>query len=449
MYCTQRPPLLAGPALTSSFSPTYHQIFNVEDENGYPNTFNIVDDAVHASFFYTPREEVDPLVTHYMMEVVNMQYLLVDSRIPNLIFETVSAHLFSRKAVKLLAAVYQDRIRRPDDAALVTSQQERYKELRTSLGRRWYTADDAMAALHVVSSFLFDGGPGLWSEWLNVACSYADSVLFDPGYHGPADALMHCDKRMSFVIKTAMWFDVLASVTTQKSPHFIDIFRQIFRPGHSGIDDPSVPPHPQLSMMSVMGCENHVVWAMAETSNLAAWKQDQLNKGCLSVPDLVAKAGDIDASLAMQRCPEPMTDDIDLGRHLSRQLTAEVFRSSTRVYLRSVVSGDHPSVHEIIEGVEETISCLDRVPIRAHEHNVANSVVRSTVYSIFVCGCLTDNHSHRSFLIARLNQKDKNVGNVSSVGKLMERVWRERDENPKGNPVRWREILKESNMLLV
>lgn len=69
---------------------------------------------------------------------------------------------------------------------------------------------------------------------------------------------------------------------------------------------------------------------------------------------------------------EGAKDDLD-GR---RRLAANVFRSSARVYLHSVLSGCKPQVKEISYGVSETVRMLRRVP---SSEGASRSVVRSVV----------------------------------------------------------------------
>ena len=42
-------------------------------------------------------------------------------------------------------------------------------------------------------------------------------------------------------------------------------------------------------MLPVMGCENKVVLAIAETSDLVHWKESMLRRGCRSYPELVQR----------------------------------------------------------------------------------------------------------------------------------------------------------------
>ncbi|KAJ7745739.1 hypothetical protein B0H16DRAFT_972182 [Mycena metata] len=107
-------------------------------------------------------------------------------------------------------------------------------------------------------------------------------------------------------------------------------------------------------MMSMMGCENHIVWVLAEASALSVWKREQSTRGRLSVPDLVSRANEFDAYLsAPSVLPASSTPAQDID--IARTLASNIFRTATRVYLRSIVSGDFPHVPEIGEAIEETM----------------------------------------------------------------------------------------------
>lgn len=441
--------MLAAPANASSFSTLYHYVNEFVDEDltvGDP-------DPGYGMFKYPtafmPPHFVDELVGHYMSDVIDIQYILADYDISEVIFETVSRHEHSRNAVRLLASVHAKRFRRPETPVLQVSDpdtNERMSRLRALLNQSDFITEDAMAALHVVSSILFDGGQGSWKEWLQVANTYVGNLLARSEYHGPADALLHCAAKDAFVVKTAIWFDVLASVTTQKSPHFLEAIRAMFDPNRSSICDASLPP--QYSMMSPMGCENHVVWALAETSELSVWKREQIRAGSLSVPELVLKASSIEPYLA----PRAMYTDLPSDqRECSRYLASDIFRASARLYLRSVVSGDYPDVPEIKESVRDTLHCIQQIPLG--QPSIMRSVVRSTVFSFFICGALAE-ESQRHIIVELIEQETGEcVGNCSSIQSLLKKLWEARPQHPtrRGSnpPVEWRKLLIESHTLLV
>jgi C6 transcription factor Pro1 len=442
--------LLAAPAIASSFSPLYHLEF--------PHEYFAVEELdslygmLKSPTVFMPQHYVDELVTHYMKDVINIQYILADYDIPKIIFESITRHEHSKNAVKLLASIHAKRFRRPDTPVLQVydpDTNERLSSLRTLLNQQHdLITEDAMAALHVVSSILFDGGRGAWKDWLHVANCYVDNLF--ARFHGPADALLNCHANEAFVVKTAIWFDVLASVTTQRSPHFLEAIRAMFDPNRSGICDASLTP-PQYSMMSPMGCENHVVWALAETSELSVWKREQSRAGSLSIPELVHKASFIEAYLS----PAVAYTELPTGtRECSRYLASDIFRASARLYLRSVVSGDYPDVPEIRESVEDTLQCIQRIPPgETGQSTIARSVVRSTVFSFFICGALAE-ESQRHIILERVEREIcESLGNCSSIRTLLTKLWEERPQHPtrRGSnpPVEWRGLLKDSQMLLV
>jgi len=397
-----------------------------------------------------PAGSADQLSIHYVDTVLGMQYLLAGPKIRKILADSVFNSGVSTEAARLLAHVHM--LRRHSAPSCPALQQvttkSRYDGMESMLSRQQqhFTDDAAMAALNVISSFLFDGGTGPWKGWLKVANTRADHVLYNRKFSGPRDALLNCDEQTSFLIRAAMWFDVLASITTQEEPHFLPVFREVFCPYGPGADPamPVVPP--RLSMKSVMGCENRVVWAMAETSALSVWKKDQINRGSLSIPDLVAKGRDIEVYLSMSSSSVYHAEDIDY----SRELTSEIFRAATLVYLRSVVSGDHPYVVDIKESIQDTITCIQKIPTAAL--SVSDTVVRSTVFAFFICGCLTDSEELQRYFYDTLdlvNPSGSTVGNGASVQRLLRQVWRDRKERPVGAPVPWRDELSKASLLLV
>ena len=87
----------------------------------------------------------------------------------------------------------------------------------TAASRTASSANDAMAALHAVSVFLFDGGQGAWSVFLDNPSTYVMGVLGNPIYHrNYAATLQACNPKDKFIVETTIWFDVIGSITTQE-----------------------------------------------------------------------------------------------------------------------------------------------------------------------------------------------------------------------------------------
>jgi hypothetical protein len=122
----------------------------------------------------------------YVNNVVKIQYLLGDKLVlPEMIWEAVSRHAPSKEAVSLLSQAYYSRqVNRNSFMLQDETVQHRVSKLKDMLlvAENRFNSDDAMAALHIVSLYLFDGGQGRWDEFLNFACSYTIRILDDPRY---------------------------------------------------------------------------------------------------------------------------------------------------------------------------------------------------------------------------------------------------------------------------
>ena len=116
-------------------------------------------------------------------------------------------------------------------------------------------------------------------------------MLNDLRFYGPEEAPRRCSESTQSIIKTTMWFDVLASMMTQQVPRFLQMHCRIFN--NAFIGDPltrgASSEETTTSMLPVMGCENKVILAIVETSNLVRWKENMLRRGHLSYPWLVPR----------------------------------------------------------------------------------------------------------------------------------------------------------------
>ncbi|KAH9950001.1 fungal-specific transcription factor domain-containing protein [Amylocystis lapponica] len=439
------------PGMPSTFNSSYNVNYSYEDEQEEVVQVGGISTAMLPFDIPMVPNDQTNLVQHYLSNVLPIQYLLADRSISDFMMRLIQASPAARDAACLLSALHLDSMRfssRPHS----TDMGAVYRRMNSALSsKNTYNEGDAMAGLHIVSTFLFSGGRGQWQQYLDIASEYVHTMFNNTQYYGPEDVLKNCPESTRFIIKTTMWFDVLASVTTQKIPRFLTIYRQLFGQASAYIGDVVSSP-PEISMLPVMGCENHIVLAIAEISNLAFWKETQRRRGSLSVPQLVERGIEIENRYLQVGGPstygqrlDGLASDPDVAQR--RRLTNDIFRASARVYLHTVLSGDYPSCPEIVAAVADTIECLRRVP--TDMPIVSRSVVRSVVFGICICGCLTDDPRHRTFLHSLLStQQDESVGNVSEVRGLMEAVWRRREHN-QGRPVNWREVMLESHRELL
>lgn len=199
----------------SSFSGTYHREYDLE-EAPYPEE----NDQRPSIVIMAPNHHFE-LVNHYMANVMKIQYMQADQSIARFIYDMIVRSASARDAVCLLSSLHRHCVRDNYPApvaggttALVASANDTdayYYRLRSSLLRESgsYDEGEAMAGLHVVSSFLFSGGRGDWDAYLSVAVKYVQTVFEDQRYYGPEDALKNCSETTRFIIKTTSTFGSL------------------------------------------------------------------------------------------------------------------------------------------------------------------------------------------------------------------------------------------------
>ena len=443
--------LTVSPAVRSLFSALYHipdSEWILDEEYDYINQHSLGAPTIPVirPSNLLPQELVNESLRDYVNNVIKIQYLLGDNILPDMIWEAITVHEESREAVNLLSQIYSKRRQEPQRQVLsdisFKGRVEGLQATLTASARTASSANDAMAALHIVSVFLFDGGQGAWSAFLDIASAYVMAVLENPKYHrNYAAALQACNPKDEFIVKTTIWFDVIGSITMQEQPRLLCAIRELFDPNRSFIGSYS-----SYSMMSPMGCENVVVWALAEASSLSCWKRSSKRKGSLSQRELVHKVEEIEIHLEPQApLPQPHLENPE---EWSRLLASRIFRSSTKLFLQSIANGDHPRVPEVRRCVDETFQCIVDFPTVVSNNKPA--IVRSTVFGIFLCGSLTDDPVKKQRLQLHLQQEagSDGVGNTSTVLRLLQQQWDSRKRSPKSS-VPWREQLKQAQVLLV
>ena len=93
----------------------------------------------------------------------------------------------------------------------------------------------------------------------------------------------------------------------------------------------------------------------------------------------------------------------------------------------------------------------------AQTSNVSRSVLRSVVFGICLCGCLTDDYEERQFLLRRLDEEQaEGVGNCAEARAVMEQVWSHRvaatTGSAGGSSLSWRDAMQQfggDSLLLV
>jgi len=415
------------------------------------------------------------LVSHYLFKVRPMQFFLADRSIDGVIFDFAQSSDIVRSAICYVASVHRRRLREsppmgnaplPGTSSFSSRAQPLTLPSISSSGtpledegdegsglrirrvlesnRSPLTEAEAMAGLQCISSYLFAGGKGGWDFFLRTACGWVASVLPDPKTVVGAGRYVEALERAGaagesglkgFIVRTTMWFEVLASVSQVRRPQFLEAYRELF--GHQRVvgvvDGEEEAPPRGFSMLNVMGCDNMTFLAIAEASALAAWKDETQKEGRMSLMELTKRGMEIEEkylredghhyrsqSLATTGTSGSTTGDSVERR---RRLTADIFRAAARLFVHTVLNEDNLACNEIVDGVQETVKALQRVP--KDPETLLSSVVRSVVFPICLAGCMTDDRQHRQFLKGLL-MRQQTAGNSTQVLEAMEKVWAQR-----------------------
>ena len=114
--------------------------------------------------------------------------------------------------------------------------------------------------------------------------------------------------------------------------------------------------------------------------------------------------------------------------------TSDVFRHAALLYLSTVVNGHSPVVPETYEQVLATHQAFLTLP--------RSSADRSLVFPLCLVGCMTDDQVLRQYFSGRLRAMDGPVGNGGETLKLVEEIWRRRDNLHLS--VGWRDVMREN-----
>lgn len=92
-----------------------------------------------------------------------------------------------------------------------------------------------------------------------------------------------------------------------------------------------------------------------------------------------------------------------------------------------------------MDGVNATMQALNKLAL--------SEVDRGLVFPICVAGCLADLPEQREFFKQRLDTQASTLGNLGQTRRLMEMVWRTRDNQ--GGVVDWRNTMSEIGISLL
>lgn len=269
-------------------------------------------------------------------------------------------------------------------------------------------------------------------------------------------------------------------------PRFMDVYHRMFK-GKTTFGTGQLGP----LFESFTGFPDEILYAIAQTSELAFWKTQESLKGTLSTRELIRRGDAIEQGIRQVQettatsCGLPL--ELGLIAELSpliggdsnsespflsddaRQRVRGLFKESALLYLHSTLSDPNPGRFRVTISFKERLADLcrnNRLGVLEISTSVANIVQliqqlsvgeidQTIVLPIYIAGCMTDNPAQRRYLSGRLRSHN-NLGNLTQTRSAMESVWRKRDllrqtGAPGWETVDWRDGLREgsSSLLLV
>lgn len=230
----------------------------------------------------------------------------------------------------------------------------------------------------------------------------------------------------------------------RERPLLLDIVKLLFKPRQSRVGE--LPPAAanrgnselndgKASMMSLMGCQNKVIWALVEISALMVWKKEQKDQGHLSVKNLVSHATEVEQELEVKHYNTvKILDDFNCDVvTYSRYLTSHIFHASTILYLHTVVLGGYPHVPSVKLAAQEVICWICHIPMRPQtevDKRIHKLVIRSTVFAFYITGAMTDNMKIQKLVLEYLlGEAGKTIGTIGTTASLLNDIWAERGKS--------------------
>ena len=147
-------------------------------------------------------------------------------------------------------------------------------------------------------------------DWLQESEVMAENIA------DPIEVIERWTPTKRFAAQAILWFDILGSCSINRSPRFLNLYRRMshrnrtLRQGggqgpiaQGGLFTNQRRPNGTQSelMNQVMGCDDDVMFALAEIADLAAWKARRTEDGTLSNRELVDRCRIVEDLLASTR----------------------------------------------------------------------------------------------------------------------------------------------------
>ncbi|KAM6504486.1 Fungal specific transcription factor domain containing protein [Amanita muscaria] len=393
--------------------------------------------------------------THYLSHVQSLQPMLVGNELVNLTNSIITRDPNGAvaKAVCALSSLHMAQLKisqglEPLEPSMDHSTATYFRDeasflINSSLqlhGR--YTANDAIAALHLVSFSQLSGGQFPWQDAFGVLCDrVAQSAL--PSAENPCAQYENMSLVDQYIVKATLSLDVFASVSTGQSSRFLELMRRLLGE-ESHTWSPSDGDTRKIRMENFAGLPNNILLGIAEINGLSCWKSTEINNGSLSYRKLVHRGENIErllqdqsftaVALKEEAGAAGLPSAIEIGEK-TQKVIVDIFREGALQYLNGVISGYNPDIPEIKESAKAVVNSLCELR--------PSFIDQSLVFPTLITACLTNDLEEREHLKGRLRMR----GYSSQICMALDKVWRTRETA--GGVVDIQGIVKDAGLLLI
>jgi hypothetical protein len=260
---------------------------------------------------------------------------------------------------------------------------------------------------------LFRGDTHDWQMHLQAASAL--SIKFGREHVKEAPSSRTHEVAMEFFTGVTTWYDILSCASTGLKPF-------------TNPDRFDEDVFPQIHFDKLMGCENWVIHLIWEIAIFSEWKTRLEAGGGVSIWEIVRRGSDIKSQLetglvtssgyanGITSMDVMTATSEDASKSLVREIT-RIFASAALVYLEVIISGPHPDLLEIRQGVSKTMAALDTLQDK--------DFVRNLLWPVCIVGCMAtvEDESYWRTLLLGVSQDRWSFGRPRNVLKIMEECW--------------------------
>lgn len=217
---------------------------------------------------------------------------------------------------------------------------------------------------------------------------------------------------INFLLGSFIALDIISCASTRSTP-LLDI------------DHISMLQTLDIDSRSFMGCDNNIMILIFEISQLDIWKTDANESQKLSIVELAKRGSRIEERIHRKIAE---IENASLSRLSSKKdsrlllISAyadinRIFALSAIVYLHVVISGAHPELSEVKEGVSKTLAALQSLEDK--------ELLVNAVWAFCISGSLAAESQQESFreLFSAAKVTHSTVGSFAEAFKIMETCW--------------------------